>query len=289
MRIHAGRLLQLLLVVFLVGHFALNLEISGDLDPYTPGHQGDLEDDRLNYIVIPMIGVLFTVAASVFLIGWRGALVFLAVTAVLSWLAEEIGTTTGLLFGYYEYGDLLGPKLGHVPWVIPAYWIMLLAVSYFTTSLICRNKLMDESDSDLLHIFWSSLVAGLIAVAYDLALDPYISQPSISGWTWYQDASKTARFQGGFYDVPIYNFFCWVLVGTLILVVVKLLFKRMDHSAVGTPDRYFALLPILFYVGFWFSHLSSAYEPPLQIISFVAMGIPAAAAVTVWRQSKSLP
>src|SRR4051812_22010067 len=33
-------------------------------------------------------------------------------------ITEIIGVNTGYLFGKYEYGEVLGPKLYHVPWLI---------------------------------------------------------------------------------------------------------------------------------------------------------------------------
>ena len=35
---------------------------------------------------------------------------------------EEIGVRTGFIFGAYHYSDQLGPKIGHVPLLIPLTW-----------------------------------------------------------------------------------------------------------------------------------------------------------------------
>jgi putative membrane protein len=57
--------------------------------------------------------------------GWRRMLP-LAGVPPLAWLAEFIGSHTGLPFGRYSYTDLLQPQLGDVPLLIPLAWLMLL-------------------------------------------------------------------------------------------------------------------------------------------------------------------
>src|SRR5687767_6054568 len=53
------------------------------------------------------------------LLGVRTAWMFAGLGAVLGWLAEEAGSTMGWFFGDYTYTEVLGPRLGHVPIVIP--------------------------------------------------------------------------------------------------------------------------------------------------------------------------
>jgi hypothetical protein len=43
--------------------------------------------------------------------GW-----FFAISAIVSYAMEETGVRTGFIYGAYHYSDLLGTKLGHVPW-----------------------------------------------------------------------------------------------------------------------------------------------------------------------------
>ncbi|MEI9965945.1 MAG: carotenoid biosynthesis protein [Caulobacteraceae bacterium] len=45
---------------------------------------------------------------------------------VISFIMEEAGVRTGLVFGHYHYSDLLGHRLGHVPLLIPLGWFMMV-------------------------------------------------------------------------------------------------------------------------------------------------------------------
>ncbi len=46
--------------------------------------------------------------------------------AIGGWLAECIGVQTGLLFGQYNYGEGLGPKLAGVPLILGILWFVML-------------------------------------------------------------------------------------------------------------------------------------------------------------------
>ncbi len=58
--------------------------------------------------------------------GWTRTGLFFATAAVISFLLEETGVRTGLIYGPYHYSDMLGPKLGHVPVLIPLAWFMMI-------------------------------------------------------------------------------------------------------------------------------------------------------------------
>jgi uncharacterized membrane protein len=58
-------------------------------------------------------------------LGWRKALLLLALTFSISLLFESVGVATGWVYGPYHYTDKLGPLfLGLVPYLIPVAWFM---------------------------------------------------------------------------------------------------------------------------------------------------------------------
>jgi len=55
--------------------------------------------------------VLFSLCHAWYLLGGRHCLVFFTLAAVISWIFEEVGVATGLIYGPYHYTAVLGPKL----------------------------------------------------------------------------------------------------------------------------------------------------------------------------------
>lgn len=128
--------------------------------------------------------------------GWKSALTLLALCIVLAGGMELLGTTTGFPFGSYTYTDLLGPKfLGHVPYLIPPSWMMMLYPAMMLTQLLLPQGWLRP------------VVAGLILTIWDFAMDPAMTT-GFAYWHWHTE--------GGFYGMPYVNWLGWWLTGTLV-------------------------------------------------------------------------
>src|SRR5450432_2862658 len=88
---------------------------------------------------LTVIVLLLTLWHGSHALGVRRTLAFFAITAVTSWLFEEVGVTTGLLYGPYHYTSTLGPWLGSVPVLIPLAWFVLVYSSYGLANLIANR------------------------------------------------------------------------------------------------------------------------------------------------------
>jgi uncharacterized membrane protein len=82
--------------------------------------------------------VLFLSAwwASTQILGARNTRIFAIVGLGLGWFAEQMGSSEGWFFGRYTYTDVLGPRLGDVPMVIPLMWFALCFVGFILANLI---------------------------------------------------------------------------------------------------------------------------------------------------------
>lgn len=128
--------------------------------------------------------------------GWRPTLTLLTLCMVLAGGMELLGTTTGVPFGKYSYTDLLGPKfLGHVPYLIPPSWMMMLYPSMMLAHVLVS------------HVWLRAVLAGFILTVWDFAMDPAMTTGFVY-WQWYT--------QEGFYGMPYVNWFGWWLTGTLV-------------------------------------------------------------------------
>ncbi len=123
-------------------------------------------------------------------------------------LVEWIGVRTGLLFGSYSYGDLLGPKVEEVPLLIGGNWFIVLSGSL---ALVIRIRSMVSQwsgDQGFLRGLFShrvviSAVAALAATAFDRIMEP--AAVRLGFWHWSQ----------GY--VPVFNYISWFVVSFLAL------------------------------------------------------------------------
>ncbi len=127
---------------------------------------------------------------------------------VVSLASELLGTTVGLPFGPYRYGDGLGLKwFAHVPVLVPASWFMMALPSF---ALASRWVARDRT--------WRLVVATGLLVSWDLALDPAMSH-LMPYWVWGSD--------GPYYGMPLLNLVGWYVTGFALMAVLALL--RVDR------------------------------------------------------------
>ena len=170
----------------------------------------------------PLYVVLGALSALVFLwgaLGWRPAISLAATAIVLSLGAEVAGTATGLPFGDYAYTPLLGYRLfGRVPFPIPLSWFYMLI-----GSVVVVARLVPARDNGRGRWLWA-LLAALLMVAWDIAMDP--SMVKTSHWVWgsgtsFREADIPAWIvafftRDVFYGMPLSNWFGWLLTATLV-------------------------------------------------------------------------
>src|ERR1039457_1787512 len=85
---------------------------------------------------LTVIVLLLTLWHGSHVLGVRRTFTFFAIIAVTSWIFEELGVSTGLIYGSYQYTATLGPMLGSVPILIPLAWFVLVYTSYGLANLI---------------------------------------------------------------------------------------------------------------------------------------------------------
>ena len=127
---------------------------------------------------------------------------FLVIAAVISYLWEFVGVTTGIPFGPYFYTSALGPQIGPVPLAIPLIWC---ALGYFC---------MQASDY--------YIMASALMVSLDLSFDPVFSS-SLHLWTW------TGATQ--YFGVPLTNFLGWFVASLSFFALFSYLTKRQLKSS----------------------------------------------------------
>ena len=122
-----------------------------------------------------------------------------------SFAIEYLGSTYSLLFGSYYYTDYFAPNLFGVPVAIGFAWVMVIATSH----AIVHSFLLKSS-------WLKATVGGLLAVVFDLVLDP-VSFIVKSYWVWEES--------GYYYDIPITNFTGWFITAFVLHLIIELFFK----------------------------------------------------------------
>lgn len=159
-------------------------------------------------------------------LGLRRSVLFLLWGSAVGAAAELLGTQTGVPFGHYAYGDLLGPKiLGHVPWLIPPSWYALSLVSYDLARRLRWGT-------------WGTMLGGAaLMVLWDVALDPAMST-AFPFWRFEAD--------GVYFGMPLANWAGWFLTSAVIVGGYEHLLGGLRAEARGATALYAAnvLFPV---------------------------------------------
>ncbi len=149
---------------------------------------------------------------------WDWRVVFFAgFTFVVGMVSEIIGVKTGLIFGEYSYGPVLGWKVMEVPLIIGVNWLLL---AYMWGRLAASTK-------------WPPLVLAILAsigmVIMDFLIEPVAIK--LDFWTWAQQ------------DIPLSNYVGWFFISLLI----QLCFQFFAFSKKNTISDYLLLNMCIFF------------------------------------------
>jgi len=208
------------------------------------------------------------------LLGPRAARLFLATAVALGWLAEQAGVTLGWFFGDYTYTDVLGPRVGAVPIVIPLMWFGLCYIGFLMSCLVlwCRPAPAAGWKAGALVAF----LAAMIVTAFDLGADPY--------FVYVLKAWIMGKKDGGWFGETVKGFEGWMLVSFAIVAVFQAVARPHLVAEAGRAARRAALVPIVVYAGMIVFQVSLTQPVALRVIAFFAMGIPALIASVAWSQ-----
>lgn len=206
---------------------------------------------------------LFSLLHGSIALGGRRVALFFALTVVISYLVEEAGVRTGLIFGRYHYSDDLGFKLGNVPILIPLGWFMMIYPSWVVAQAALRGRSL-RGPAGMAAL---ALLSALTMTGWDMVMDP----PMIRGgaWVWHDG--------GPYFGVPLQNYVGWVL-NTFVIYLVFDILDRLTSGREGAAYRFgglFALLPVVIYTLFALDYVAPHRQAPLTLIAVFTMLVPA--------------
>jgi bisanhydrobacterioruberin hydratase len=141
--------------------------------------------------------------------------------SILAWGLEILSITQGIPYGFFRYGESLGPLLlGLVPYSLPLAWPLVV--------LSVHSMTQDKS------ILSGVGLGVLLLVLYDLILDPI----AVGTKMWKYNSI------GWYYSVPWSNYAGWLLSGALGLWLLRLLKIQL-----GTTGSLTYWIHITFWTG----------------------------------------
>lgn len=192
---------------------------------YTVGIIGHLTNALLDYmILLTPLTLLLTggiVLLSTINNSKKNFIIWAIVTYIITFTLEVIGVKSGMIFGSYRYGDVLGVKFLNVPLIIGFNWIMVILGAILLTEKILNNK------------FLITITASLLATIFDFFLEP--TAIKLGYWNW----SDTS--------VPLQNYFAWFIISLLFTV---LYFKMKINVNTDLPIKFFLIQFIFFIILF---------------------------------------
>jgi putative membrane protein len=213
---------------------------------------------------------LASLAHAWYALGGRNTAVFFGMSAVISWLYEEVGVATGLIFGPYHYTGYLGAKVGEVPILIPLAWFMMIYPAYVIANLACSGR-PAGTPRGAKRVIRLATTGAVVMTAWDLVIDPILSGPSVRAWIW--------ETGGPYYGIPIHNYAGWLLTTFTVYLAYRAFEQRLAPAPLGPLTAGAAALPVATYGLMLVADLLSGVAPAgLAAIGFVVMGIPLTAA-----------
>jgi uncharacterized membrane protein len=224
-------------------------------------------------VTLTTIVAISSLAHAWYSLGGRHTLAFFGLSAAVSWVFEQVGVATGLVFGAYHYTDYLGARLGDVPLLIPLAWFMMIYPSYVIANLAIELR-ATGTPQGVARLIRLAAVSAVVMTLWDLVIDPILSGPSVRAWVW--------EAGGPYFGIPIQNYAGWLLTTFTVYLAYRALEHRFAPVPLGPVTTRIAALPVATYGVMLASDLLSSVAPAgLAVIGVVAMGAPVV--VAVWR------
>ena len=188
-----------------------------------------------------LLGALFFTIHGALVWGFFNIAIFLIITIIVSLLLEIIGSKTGYVFGgkyHYNNDNTPGFILFGIPVLIPIAWFGITYMSINFCNYVTNVRFPFENSINYYFI----ILTAIFVMSLDLVLDPLAVDEK--RWNW--------ELPGIYYGIPILNFFGWLLVPLLTLLIFQYcsypVTKIISSYSVlfqYSPGTLFIFLPII--------------------------------------------
>jgi len=171
------------------------------------GFFGLLSDQKDFFLIMSPLAILITFILLILNYDFKqkGFITALISIITIGFLVEFLGVNYDLFFGSYEYGNNLGYKIGGVPIIMSANWLVLIFLAGSFTEKIIPNPLPLKV-----------LFAALLMVFLDIFLE--ICAPKLDYWKFNEEV------------VPISNYNSWFIISAICLYIYFKLIKEKEYT-----------------------------------------------------------
>lgn len=185
---------------------------------FTPYRQWFIDNTPLNLLLMAAL-LVFTQKGKPFAF-W----LFILLCFVTGIIVEIIGVNTGYLFGDYTYGNVMGPKIYAVPWLIGVNWFSTVfcagCIVYRLNEWLLKKFTDNLQPSFAVQLFSFVFDAAMLTTLFDWVLEP--TAIKLGYWQWQPEG-----------EIPLFNFACWFGISAVLLTVFRLLkFNKHNQFAV---------------------------------------------------------
>ncbi|GET29302.1 hypothetical protein SD074_15040 [Prolixibacter sp. SD074] len=137
----------------------------------------------------------------------------------IGFFVEVMGVKTGHVFGVYEYGATLGPRLFETPLTIGILWLI---------QIYCVYTIFEPFSFPL---WLKALIGAVVLVVFDLILEPAAVKTGM--WNWSNG------------DVPFQNYLAW-FISSIVMLDLFHLFRLKTKNHMALPLMAIQLIFFLF-------------------------------------------
>ncbi len=169
------------------------------------------------------LNLLFTAAVLFFFHQPWSAKFIAYITAVglAGYGVEVLGVHTGVIFGEYQYGATLGPKVFDVPLMIGVNWMVLV----YATGVVVGSFVKQP-------ILRAALAASLM-VLLDVFMEPFAIASDM--WSWAENT------------IPVQNYIAWWIISFILLLPLSYFFQKAKNP-LAAPVY---LIQLFFFLLLW--------------------------------------
>lgn len=157
---------------------------------------------------------------------WLGTKIWiLALMGVYAMSIETFAILTSWPYSGFEYGDLIGGKIGIVPWTVAFSWVPILLLGW--------GWVLPWKSG------WVRIGLGaVLMMVFDLVLDP--GAAALGFWIWDNPV--------GWYEIPWMNFFGWIVTSVIGLAIWE---RLIGDTRPTKPQQQWLMASGVLSLAFW--------------------------------------
>lgn len=154
----------------------------------------------------------------------RYLIFFFTIAFSVGMITEIIGVNTGLLFGSYSYGSVMGFKIGGVPLLIGLNWFIVIYCCIVIMEQMhqwvkAKYEAMGQPAMSVKLENISIIIDGaMMAAFFDWVMEP--AAVKLGFWQWHSAS------------IPLFNYLCWFVIAALLIGISRKISipKRNDFA-----------------------------------------------------------